>query len=119
MLEDRKAVLVQDEFEIEKPCEVTWAMTTDADITVEKEGIAKLALKGKTLMARVLSPAGATFGVESAEQEPPQKANKGVRRLLVRLPNAKDSVRVAVLLSPVWQDGKDVSSTELKPLAQW
>ena len=119
MLEGRKAVLVQDEFEIEKPCEVTWAMTTDADISVEKEGTAKLTLKGKTLVARVLSPAGATFGVESAEQKPPQKTNKGVRRLIVRLPNAKDSVRVAVLLSPVWKDGKDVSSTELKPLAQW
>jgi hypothetical protein len=119
MLEGRKAVLIQDEFEIEKPCEVTWAMTTDAEISVEKEGTAKLTLKGKTLIARVLSPAGAAFTVESAEQKPPQKTNKGVRRLLVRLPNAKDNVRVAVLLSPVWKDGKDVSSAEIQPLAQW
>jgi hypothetical protein len=119
MLEGRKAVLIQDEFEIEKPCEVTWAMTTDAEISVEKEGTAKLTLKGKTLIARVLSPAGATFTVESAEQQPPQKANKGVRRLLVRLPNSKDNVRVAVLLSPVWKDGREVSKVELQPLAQW
>ena len=119
MLEGRKAVLVQDEFEIEKPCELTWAMTTDADISVEKEGLAKLTLKGKTLIARVLSPAGAAFTAESAEQQPPQKSNKGVRRLLVRLPNAKDNVRVAILLSPVWKDGSEVSSAELQPLAQW
>jgi hypothetical protein len=112
-------VLVQDEFEIEKPCEVTWAMTTDAEISADKEGAARLTLNGKELIARVLSPNGAAFTVESAERKPPEKTNKGVRRLIVRLPNAKDSVRVAVLLSPVWKDGRAVSSAELHPLAQW
>ncbi len=119
MLEGRKAVLVQDEFEIEKPCELVWAMTTDAKIAIEKEGIARLTLNGKELIARVLSPDRAEFTTESAERKPPEKANKGVRRLIVRLPDAKDNVRVAVLLSPVWKDGGDVSSAPLKPLAQW
>jgi len=119
MLDGRNAVLVQDEFEIEKPCELVWAMTTDAEISADKEGAARLTLNGKELIARVLSPDGAAFTVESAEQQPPQKRNKGVRRLLVRLANAKDNVRVAVLLSPVWKDGRVVSSAELHPLAQW
>jgi hypothetical protein len=118
MQDGRNAVLVQDEFEIEKPCEVAWAMTTDAKISLEKERIARLSLDGKELVARVLSPHRAPFTVESAEQEPPQKANKGVRRLIVRLPKAKGNVRVAVLLSPIW--GKDyVSSVAVKPLAEW
>jgi hypothetical protein len=85
---------------------------------LKKEWIARLTIDGKELVAKVLSPYHAPFTVESAEQEPPQKANKGVKRLLVRVPNAKGSVRVAVLLSPVWKKGY-VSSVELKPLAEW
>jgi Heparinase II/III-like protein len=119
MIDNRRAVLIQDEFEIRKPCELTWAMTTDAEIAVEAGGLARLTLNGKTLIARVLSPDGATFSTESAEQPPPQKTNKGVRRLLVRLADAKDNVRVAVLLSPVWEDGRHVGSVPIKPLAEW
>jgi len=119
MLDGRKAVLVQDEFEIEKPCELVWAMTTDAKVTIEDGGTATLAIGDRKLVACVLSPADAEFTVESAEQEPPQKVNRGVRRLLVRLPQAKDEVKVAILLSPVWQDGSVVKTTDLKPLAEW
>jgi hypothetical protein len=118
MTEGRKAVLIQDEFEIEKPCELVWAMTTDAEISLEKEWIAKLTIDGKELIARIMSPYHAPFAVESAEQEPPQKTNKGVKRLLLRLPNAEGSVRVAVLLSPVWKKGY-ISSIGVKPLAEW
>ena len=116
---DRKAVLVQDEFEIEKPCELVWAMTTDAEISLEKERTAKLTIEGKELIAEVMSPYNATFTVESAEQKPPEKTNKGVKRLILRLDNAKDNVRVAVLLSPVWKGGRYRSSVELQPLAEW
>ena len=116
---DRKAVLVQDEFEIEKPCELVWAMTTDAEISLEKERTAKLTIDGKELTAKVMSPYNAAFTVESAEQKPPQKTNKGVKRLIVRLDDAKGNVRVAVLLSPVWKEGRYTSSVELRSLAEW
>ena len=119
MVQNRQAVLVQDEFELEKPCEVAWGMTTDAKITNKEKGVAVLTVGGKELIARVLSPAGAEFTIESAEQKPPEETNKRVRRLMVRLPNTKDNVRVAVLLSPVWKDGRYVSSVQLKPLAEW
>jgi hypothetical protein len=52
--------------------------------------------------------------VESAEQKP----NTGVKRLIVRLPDVKGSVRMAILLSPVWKDGA-VMTAKLKPLAEW
>ncbi|NIP26566.1 MAG: DUF4962 domain-containing protein, partial [Phycisphaerae bacterium] len=119
ILENRRAVLVQDEFEIEKPCEVAWGMTTDAKIAVRKGGSAALSLKGKELIARVLSPVGAEFVVESAEQKPPQKTNKGVTRLMVRLPEAKGNIQLVILLSPVWSDGNVVKIAEVKPLAEW
>ncbi|MBN2136180.1 MAG: heparinase II/III family protein [Sedimentisphaerales bacterium] len=118
MVHNRRAVLVQDEFEIDKPCEVVWAMTTDAKITTRSNGSAALTLKGKELTARILSPAGAQFTVESAEQKPPEKKNAGVSRLIVRLPEAKGNLRLAILLSPEWKKGA-VETAELKPIAQW
>ena len=118
MLPGREAVLVQDEFEIEKPCELVWAMTTDAKITLDREWIARLQLNGRELVARVLSPYHAPLTIESAEQQPPQRTNRGVQRLLLRLPNAEGNVRVAILLSPVWKKGY-MSSVQFKPLSEW
>ena len=119
LVQNRRAVLVQDEFEIEKPCEVVWAMTTDADIAIEAKTTATLTLDGKQLIATLLCPGDAAFTTASAEQKPPERPNTGVKRLLVRLPQAKGSVRIAVLLSPVWKDGISASTLKLKPLAEW
>jgi hypothetical protein len=119
MVSGRRAVLVQDEFELEVPCEVAWGMTTDAEIAIGEKGVAVLTLKGKRLVARVFSPSGAEFSAESAEQNPPQSLNKGVRRLVVRLPKQAGDLRVAVLLSPVWGDDWEVKTVALKPLGEW
>jgi hypothetical protein len=116
----KQSVLVQDEFELtgDKPAEITWAMTTDAEINIRHKTIAELTLDGKKLIARILSPAGAEFAVESAEQKPPQNPNKGVRRLLARVKDAKGSVRIAVHLIPMWEK-MIPSAMRLKPLAEW
>lgn len=119
MIDGREAVLVQDEFEIKEPCELVWAITTDAEISLKKEWIARLTIDGKELVAKVLSPYHAPFTIESAEQKSPEKTNKGVKRLILRLDNAKDNVRVAILLSPVWKGGHYISSVGTKPLAEW
>jgi hypothetical protein len=119
ILENRRAVLVQDEFKIKNPCEVVWAMTTDAKIDIKEKDTAVLTLAGKKLIARLLSPSAAGFAIESAQQKAPQKTNKGVRRLIVSLPNANGNVRVAILLSPVWKDKEVVTKVPIKPLTQW
>ena len=75
-------------------------MTTDAEIEIVSDTEAVLTQKGETLRATILSPEGMTFVEESALQEPPQKANKGVRRLVGRLPKGEGALRVAILLSP-------------------
>ena len=118
---DRKAVLIQDEFELtgDKGAEITWAMTTDAKITIKSKTLAELTLDGKKLTAKILSPSGAEFAVESAEQKPPQKSNKGVSRLLARVKGAKGSVRIAVLLAPAWKGFKPPVAIPLEPLAKW
>ncbi|MCK4751902.1 MAG: DUF4962 domain-containing protein [Planctomycetes bacterium] len=117
MIQNRRAVLVQDEFEIQKPCRIAWGLTTEAAIVTDKK-TAELTLEGKKLIAKILSPARAKFTVRSAEQAPPQEDNEDVSRLMVLTPRAEGNVRIAVLLSPVWPDGH-VETTELKPLSQW
>ena len=117
-LVDRKALLVRDEFELKGPCDITWGITTDARISLRKEWIAELDLNGRMLQVRVQNPHHAAFSIESAEQEPPQRTNKGVKRLVLRLPQTEGNVAVEVLFSPVWPDGF-VSSTGARPLAEW
>ena len=117
IIQNRKAVLVQDEFEIKRPCRISWGLTTEAAIVADKN-TAELTIEGKKLIAKILSPARAKFIVRSAEQQPPQEDNEGVSRLMVLTPRAQGNVRIAVLLSPVWEDGH-VETTELKPLSQW
>jgi len=119
MVGNRRAVLVQDEFDIEKPCEVVWAVTTDAKIDINEKDTAVLTLGARKLIARLLSPSATGFAIESAEQKAPQKTNKGLRRLIVRLPNTSGSLRVAILLSPVWKDKDVVATVPIKPLTQW
>ncbi len=127
LAEGRCAVLVQDEFELKAACEISWGMTTDADITIDRPGFAvqargqtaTLTLNGKKIVAKLLSPPQSTFSVESAEQKPPQKTNKGVSRLVVRLQNAQGNVRMAVLVVPVLTDADLVPTLNLKPLMEW
>ncbi len=119
MIGDRRAMLVQDDLTIKTSCEVAWGMTTDAQIDVQESSRAVLKLRDRSLAVRLLSPKDARFTVESAEQESPQKKNEGVRRLMVKLPQTGGDIRVAILFSPAWPDGKTVDNTEIKPLADW
>ncbi len=119
IISNRRGVLIQDEFEITKSCEVAWGMTTDAKISLAKDK-AVLTLGGKKMVAHILSPAGAAFTVESAEQKPPLQPNKGVKRLMIRLENQKGNVRITVFFAPHWPKGKQPANpASLKPLAEW
>ncbi len=118
LLDNRRRVLVQDDFLIDAPCEILWGMTTGAEIAAEGAR-AVLTQKDKRLIARIVSPPGAAFAAESAEQSPPQEPNKGVRRLVIRLKDQRGETRVAVLLCPVWPEGAIETLPKLKPVAQW
>ena len=111
-------VLVQDELDIAKPCQVLWGITTDAK--VEASGTtATLTLDGRKLTARILQPQGAAFAVESAEQEPPQAPNTGVSRLVFRVPAQPGPLRLAVLLSPQALGAPVLTAPKITPLADW
>lgn len=113
LVDGRQALLIQDEFELPEAHQLTWAMTTDAGITLDGRR-AVLALGGKTIEARLLGADGAVFAIESAERPAPEKANAGVQRLLVVLPPQTGSVRLAVLLGPA-----EVAEPPLQPLDRW
>jgi hypothetical protein len=113
-------VLVQDEFETVSTAEVWWFLHTPADLKADgREAI--LSLHGKRLTARILAPAGAQFTVMDAKPLPTcpaptmQDANRGVRKLAIRL-NGVTRERIAVLLDTETDQGRGI---ELKPLAEW
>lgn len=119
MVDGRRAVLVQDEFDLSKPTDIAWGMTTYAGIEVRQGGrVAELAQEDQKLIATALSPAGGEWFIESAHREPPEEANEGVNRLVFRLPKANGQVRIAILLSPVWPQGV-TKTAELKQLVEW
>ena len=93
-------------------------MTTTAEISLKKDQ-AILTQDGRTLIAKILSPTNTVFVVESAEQRPPEKPNKGVKRLMIRLKEQRGDVRIAVLLSPVREDTGMLLQPEITPLANW
>jgi hypothetical protein len=111
------AVLVQDELYLAQPCQALWGITTDAKVAAAG-ATATLTLDGRTLTARILQPQGAAFAVESAEQQPPQAANTGVSRLVIRTPAQPGPLRFAVLLSPQ-APGAPVAAPKIAPLADW
>ena len=99
LIEKRSAVLISDEFDMKKKTQVSWGMTTKAAIELKgKEAL--LRAKGKHLKALLLNPEGAVFSVESAEQQPPQKTNKGTRRLVVDLGEVSGKVKIIVKFMP-------------------
>jgi len=118
LLRSRRVVLVQDEFDLPAPHRIQWGMTTDAKIQPGPDRRATLTLKGKRLRATVLSPRGATFSAASAEQKPPQKANRGVNRLLVRVDAPAGKTTIAVLLEPVVKEAPGATQ-EIVPLDRW
>jgi hypothetical protein len=115
-----KSVLVQDEIAgLKAGSTVRWAMVTSADISVDGAA-ATLTDHGKQLHARLLSPAGATFAVLSAE--PPKNsydaANPGRRILVVNAPAGTDgNLRISVWLQPA--SARELTPPSVTSLTQW
>lgn len=103
LVNNRSAVLMEDEFVLTKSTAVAWGMTTHNSIEVQKGGKAILrnaTITTRTLEAEILAPAGAEFTVESAVQKAPEKLNTGHSRLMIRLSNQTGNVKVIVKLTP-------------------
>jgi hypothetical protein len=115
LLGGRQAVEVRDELTLAESAEVTWGMTTRAKIELAGP-VATLTQAGQALTARILAPAGATFAVASAHRKPPEKPNKGYRRLTVPLGPREGKVTLRILLAPA---DADFRTPPDKPLSTW
>ncbi|MGQ9806940.1 MAG: DUF4962 domain-containing protein [Armatimonadota bacterium] len=96
----RRSVLVQDEVRCVGEQSPEWGMLTGARVELAGARRAVLRQGGKSLTAQILSPGDAVFAVETAERRPPERENRGVSRLVVRLPRAVEQATIAVLLAP-------------------
>jgi hypothetical protein len=104
------AALVQDELELKGSRDLTWGMTTQADIRVEKDGSALLTLGDKKMTLVVLSPKGARF------EQAPAKDLRGMKRLLLEFKQVSGTQRLAVLFVP----GKErLPKIAVEPIDQW
>ncbi len=113
---DRKEVLVQDEVTLKSPTEMVWTLHTKAKI--ETDGTQATLTRGDAaLRAAILAPDGAAFETASAHAPEPQNPNRGVRKLLIRLPEVTKT-RIAVLLTP-FRGEEPTGTRRLKPLADW
>ena len=116
----RKRLLIQDEIETGSPAEIWWFLHTLAEVKSNGR-TATLSLHGKTLTARILTPAGATFTTMDAKPLPAcpnpavQNPNAGVRKLAIRLENVTRD-RIAVLLEPGYALGREPN---VVPLIDW
>lgn len=119
VLDNRKAILVQDEFVLSKSTDIACGMTTDAAIEIIEPQKAVLTMSGQKLTARILSPANAVFSSGSAEQAAPQKQNLGVKRLFAKSPPTSGNVTFIILLSPQWSGVESNLNPVIKPLSSW
>ena len=105
LIENRRAALIQDDISLERPADIDWGFTTRADAEVTGSTVT-LMKDDKKMKVKILSPKGATFSIESAEQSPPQMNNKGFRRVMIHLEQQSGPVRISVLFTPVWPEGE-------------
>ncbi len=103
LVNNRKDVVIEDDFVIKSATEVAWGMTTDQSIEILPSGKAILrnaTITTKTLEVEIISPAGAKFTIESASKSAPEKLNTGTQRLMVRIANQIGNVKLQIKLSP-------------------
>jgi len=117
LVNGRRSVLIQDEIETAGVVDIVWSMHTRASVQVSGRR-ATLTEGAVHLLAEILEPEDAEFTVASAKAPAPQNPNKGVRKLLIRLPSVTGRVRVVVLLKPYVSGPSDFRPV-VRPLSAW
>ncbi len=117
MVDNRRAVLVQDEVTTAAETAVTWGITTDAEIEIISATEARLTQDGQSMIVHALTPNVSFTAGDAPQTEPPAYSNKGVRRLETTV-SATGITTIAILLAPKRSDGI-AEYTEVNPLSEW
>ncbi len=125
LFDNRKQMLVQDEVAGKKALNLWWGMHTDATISIAGDGrSAVLTKQGQQMLARIASPAAATFTQRSAKAlwtglDPAGQADSsGVRKLSIQLGQVTNST-VAVQFTPLRPGVSTPPVVAAAPLSSW
>ena len=121
MLLGNEQTLIQDEVVAGSPVEVIWNFHTRAAISIQGT-VATLTQNGKSMKVEILSPAGASFQVVTADPgvtsnpDLQQNRNAGVRNLTVRLAEKTTGATIAVRILPA---NSAAPRPTIEALANW
>lgn len=115
LVDNRKSILVQDEFTFKGRHSFAWGASTDAEIKINgNEAILKQ--NRKSIKAKIISPSGAVFTTEEAPVlSEGEKPTKGIHRLNIIMNNTSGKQTITVLFSPV----SNIYNQSVSPLSSW
>lgn len=118
---DRNRVLIQDEINASGPTDVYWFSHTQAAIRLSANGKkATLTKDGKTITAKLISPASAVFQVMEAAPLPGSpnpvgnNDNSGIQKIVVHLTGVKNAT-----IAVEFTESATQTKTVVKPLGNW
>lgn len=114
LVDNRSRMIVQDEIELTRPADIVWAMHTRAEIDIQGNR-AVLTQGGAKLEIQLVPPQEAHFEVQPVILSPPQIPAPGVKKLLIRLPQAASVATITVLFTP----GGNKAPVSVAPLDSW
>jgi hypothetical protein len=122
---DRRALMVQDEFELQRPAVYQWQIHTRAEVQVDLDR-ALLAQGEKLLEVRAVSRTPLDFVLEPARAETlaggedkTENSNADYRKLVIRTRQPVERGTVAVLLHPLANPRAPRAASFVRPLAAW
>ncbi|MHA6480357.1 CBM96 family carbohydrate-binding protein [Paenibacillus sp. strain BS8-2] len=125
LLNHRRQVMIQDEYELKAPGDVLWFMHTSALIEIAPNGKSAILYRdGQRLKANIVSPSTASFSIMDASPLPlspnPSGQSYGKRKLAVLL---NDTVQdtLAIAFTPLREHESEagISVPSTVPLANW
>ena len=118
LVNQRKGIVVQDEFTLNGTHSIVWGVSTDASIIINGSQ-AVLTQNGKKIKAEIVSPANVVFTQENAPLlSKDEKLTEGIHRLLIPLNNVGGKQTIKVLFTPVDMD-IPIQDKKLKSLQSW
>ncbi|MFO1484121.1 MAG: heparinase II/III family protein [Verrucomicrobiaceae bacterium] len=111
-------LVIQDDLQVKNSKTLTWSMQTDAEIAANGAS-ATLTKGGKTLLATIVSPAGATF--TAAKPPVPEKPDPQARDLSklnvlkAAIPEAKGPQSLCITFTT----GTEAPAHTVQPIAEW
>jgi hypothetical protein len=125
LMDERRVLLVQDEFRLKEPAVYQWQIHTMAQVDIDVDR-ARLSLNDKTVEVRALSRTPVEFRLEKASAGvlaggagKMENANQEYRKLVVRTRRPVGQGTIAVVLHPLANPSAPRGANFVRPLDAW